>query len=559
MPMPLATDLTPKTIVMPEKTETDLVKEVRTRFAPSPTGFLHIGGLRTALYAYLLAKHYKGKFLLRLEDTDRTRFVPGAITDIMNSLKWAGMEPDEYSVFNEKEEYLGDKGDLGPYMQSKRLDIYKKYAEQLVGEGKAYYCFCTSQRLEKMRAEQTAQKIITHYDKTCRNLSAEEIETNLKNNIPHVIRFKSPDSGETLFDDLIKGTVKFKNRLVDDYILLKSDGYPTYHLASVVDDHLMEITHIIRGEEWLSSAPVHKLLYEAFSWDAPYFAHLPNILGTDKKKLSKRTGDVAVSLYMEKGYLPEAIINFILLLGWNPGTEKEIFNREEMIAEFSLDKVGKSGAIFDLAKLDWMNGHYIRSISLDELTMRCIPYLVKAGMIEEIINDKFQISNQFQNPNFKTHPLSLPLLGGEGGGKFKIKNTGEKVEFDWLKKVVALEQNRIKKLADLPELVKYLFIALPEYDKNLLLWKKMADEDIKNSLALTREKIEKIPEEEFNKEKIQNELKEITEKIGVGETLWPFRVAMTGLKASAGPYEVAEVLGKNKVLERIGAAIGKFI
>lgn len=533
MPMPLATDLTPKTIIMPEKIETHAIKEVRTRFAPSPTGFLHIGGLRTALYAYLVAKHHKGKFLLRLEDTDRTRYVPGAITDIMNALKWTGMEPDEYSVFNEKEEYLGDKGDFGPYMQSKRLDIYKKYADQLVGEGKAYYCFCTPERLEKMRAEQTAQKMITHYDKQCRCLSAEEAGANLKNKIPHVIRFKSPDGGETLFDDLIKGTVTFKNRLVDDYILLKSDGYPTYHLASVIDDHLMEITHIIRGDEWLSSAPVHKLIYEAFGWTIPYFAHLPNILGTDKKKLSKRTGDVAVSLYIEKGYLPEAIINFILLLGWNPGTEKEIFNREEMLAEFSLDKVGKSGSIFDLAKLDWMNGHYIRNISLDALAERCIPYLLKAGLIEKD-----------QKSNLKNI-------------KYKITKTGKEVNFEWLKKVAALEQNRIKKLADLPELVRYLFIDLPEYDKKLLHWKKMTSEDLKNSLNLTLGKIEKIPEGEFNKENIQNELKELTEKIGVGETLWPFRVAMTGLKASAGPYEVAEALSKKKILERINAAIEK--
>ncbi len=540
MPIPLTVDLMPKTIILPQIAPQESFKEARTRMAPSPTGFLHIGNLRTALYGYLAAKHYQGKFLIRIEDTDRARLVKGAINNIFEVLAWTDIKPDEYPVFNEKEEYIGDKGDFGPYVQSRRLSIYKKYAEQLVGEDKAYYCFCSAEHLEKMRAEQTAKKIITHYDKTCRYLSAEEIRQKIQNKTPFVIRFKAPDSGETVFADLIRGTIKFKNRLVDDYVLLKSDNYPTYHLASVVDDHLMAITHIIRGEEWLPSAPLHKLLYEAFGWDAPHFAHLPSILGTDKKKLSKRTGDVAVTQYIEKGYLPEALINFILLLGWNPGTDKEIFNREEMIAEFSLDKVGKSGAIFDPQKLDWMNGNYIRAMEIDELTQRCILYLVKTGMVEKITNDKIQITKQFQNPNYKT--------------KYRIAKTGEEIDFEWLKKVVALEQKRIKKLADLPELVKYLFIASPEYDKNLLRWKKMTDENIKNSLVLTREAIEKIPEAEFKAEKIQEALKKITEKIGVGETLWPFRAAMTGLKASAGPYEVAEALGQKKVLERIDAA-----
>lgn len=558
MPTQATTDLIPKTIIMPQQTRMDSFKEVRTRMAPSPTGFLHIGNLRTALYAYLVAKHYKGKFLIRIEDTDRARLVQGAINNIFEILNWADINPDEYPIFNEKEEYQKDKGNVGPYVQSKRLDIYKKYAEQLINEGKAYYCFCTPERLEKMRAEQAAQKMITHYDKACRCLSAEEVEKNLKNKISHVIRFRSPDEGETLFDDLIRGTVTFKNRLVDDYILLKSDGYPTYHLASVIDDHLMEISHVIRGEEWLPSAPIHKFLYNAFGWNMPHFAHLPSILGTDKKKLSKRTGDVAVSQYIEKGYLPEAIINFILLLGWNPGTDKEIFNREEMIAEFSLDKVGKSGAIFDPQKLDWMNGNYIRSISLDKLTQRCIPYLIKTGMIEEITNDTLR---QAQGDNIKNNKNKNVMVSLSNHShrhqKYKIIKTGEEVSYDWIKKVISLEQERMKKLSDIIESTKYFFVDVPEYDADLLKWRKSTIEQTKLNLIETKNLLKDLDDEKFNKSDLESALKPLTEKLGVGDTLWPLRVALSGTKFSPGPHEIAEALGKDKILKRLEAAIEK--
>jgi nondiscriminating glutamyl-tRNA synthetase len=533
-----------ETITQPKITiDKLLAREVRTRFAPSPTGFLHIGNLRTALYAYLTAKHYKGKFILRIEDTDQARLVKESAADIFNSLKWAGLEIDEYPVYDEKEKYIGDEGKFGPYIQSKRLDIYKKYAEKLVEENKAYYCFCTSERLEKMRAEQTEKKIPTHYDRACRDLSAEEIKKSLKDNVPHVARFRTPFEGETFFDDIIRGVVKFKNSLLDDYVLMKSDGYPTYHLASVVDDYLMEITHAIRGEEWLSSAPIHKLLYEAFGWQPPFFAHLPSILGADKKKLSKRTGDVAVSNYIEAGYLPEALVNFILLLGWNPGTEKEIFTREEMIESFSLSDVGKSGAIFDLKKLDWMNGWYIRNTELNKLTESSIPYLVKAGMIEEIPNDKIQMSKQFQNPNVKT--------------KYKIVKTGEEVSFNWLKKVIALEQERMKKLSDINETTKYFFIDIPEYDAALLKWKKSTVEQTKLNLREIAKALERLDAESPSKNDFEAVLKPLTEKLGVGETLWPLRVALSGAKTSPSPFEIAEVLGKEKVLKRIEAAVGK--
>ncbi|MDP3057751.1 MAG: glutamate--tRNA ligase [bacterium] len=492
--------------------------EIRTRFAPSPTGYLHIGGIRTALYAYLLAKHFGGKFLLRIEDTDQTRFVKGSILDIFNSLKWARIEPDEYPLYDANESYVRDEGKFGPYVQSQRLDIYKKYAQKLIKKGKAYYCFCAPERLEKMRAEQNAKKQPTRYDRMCRNLSAGEVEKKLKSGARYVIRFKTPVTGNTQLNDLIRGAVQFNNSLIDDYILQKSDGFPTYHLASVIDDHFMEISHIIRGEEWLSTAPIHVMLYEAFGWQSPFFAHLPNILGEDKKKLSKRTGDVAVSQYIEKGYLAEAVINFILLLGWNPGTEKEIFTLEEMIENFTLDKVGKSGAIFDLKKLDWMNGSYIRKMDIAKLTELCLPYLINSGC---------------------------------------IKDTEKKANFEWIKKVIALEQERMKKLSDIAETTKYFFVDIPEYDAALLKWKKSTLEKTKENLTEIKKILENLPEEKFNKTDLEITLKPLMEKLGVGDTLWPLRVALSGAKFSPSPFEIAEVLGKEKVLERIKAGVEK--
>ncbi|MBU4338132.1 glutamate--tRNA ligase [Patescibacteria group bacterium] len=515
-------------------------QEVRTRFAPSPTGYLHIGSLRTALYGYLTAKHYSGKFLLRIEDTDMARILPGALENILEMLQWAGLDWDEGPAMTKVQSSkfkVQSLGNYGPYIQSERLDIYKKYAQALIDAEKAYYCFCAPERLEKMRAEQNAKKHPTRYDRLCRELSAKEIEEKIKSGARYVIRFKTPVTGNTEFNDLIRGTVQFNNSLIDDYILQKSDGFPTYHLASVIDDHLMEISHVIRGEEWLSSAPIHLMLYGAFGWQPPLFAHLPNILGADKKKLSKRAGDAAVGQYIEKGYLSEALINFILLLGWNPGTEKEIFTREEMIKEFTLDKVGKSGAIFDLKKLDWMNGNYIRKMELEKLTELCLPYLIKAGMIEEVKSEKLKVKSY--------------------SSKFKVKETGEEISFDWLKKVVALEQERMKKLSDIAETTKYFFVDIPQYDTALLKWKKSTLEKAKENLAETAKILENLPEEKFNKKDLEIAINSLMEKLGVGDTLWPLRVALSGVKFSPSPFEIAEVLGKEKVLKRIEAGIEK--
>ncbi len=347
-----------------------MTSDIRVRFAPSPTGFLHVGGMRTALYNFLFARHHHGVMVLRIEDTDRTRYVPDAVQNLLNSLKWCGIEYDEGPDIG---------GQCGPYVQSERLELYRKHSDQLLAQGDAYHCFCTAERLEEMRALQKARKQPPRYDGTCRRLSKAEVEKRLKTGEKSVIRLKMPETGETTFQDLIRGKVTFRNELIDDQILVKSDGFPTYHLANVVDDHHMRISHVIRGEEWLPSVPKHLQIYRALGWEAPQMAHLPLLLNPDRSKLSKRQGDVAVEDYIAKGYLPEALINFVALLGWNPGTEQEFFTREELIEAFSIERVNKSGAVFDLQKLNWMNGHYIRKLPEDQLIDFLLPFLKQAG------------------------------------------------------------------------------------------------------------------------------------------------------------------------------------
>jgi glutamyl-tRNA synthetase len=513
-----------------------LNSKIRVRFAPSPTGDPHIGNIRSALFNWLFARHFNGEFILRIEDTDKNRAIEGSLEKILENLKWLGLNYDK-----------------NPYIQSERLDIYKKYVEKLLKEEKAYYCFCSSERLEKMRKEQTEKKQAPKYDRKCLSLTKEEIEKNLKEKIPYTVRLKIPE-GETKFKDLIRGEVSFQNKEIDDQILLKSDGFPTYHLANVVDDHLMEISHVIRGEEWISSAPKHIILYKTFGWEPPKFAHLPIILGPDKSKLSKRHGAVSVLEYRGQGYLPDALINFMVLLGWNPKTEQEIFSREELIKQFSLDKVQKSSAVFDIKKLDWINGQYIRKIDLDKLTEMCIPYLEKAGLIETKNSPAQILPARLAFGDSKTNGQSKKC----GGQEFKIEQTGEEIDFDYLKKVIALEQERMKKISEIPELVGFVFTDKLNYKPELLKWKKMDYKAIYDSLTLSQEKIYKISEKTFFKENIEKSLREIIKnnqvKLNTGELLWPLRAALTGLKFSPGPFEVAEVLGKEKCLERIKEA-----
>ncbi|MFA6285093.1 MAG: glutamate--tRNA ligase [Parcubacteria group bacterium] len=482
----------------------------RVRFAPSPTGYLHIGGLRTALYNFLYAKKTKGEYFLRIEDTDQKRFVPGAIEKLIESLKWAGIMHGE-GVFVDEKGNVTEKGEYGPYIQSKRVGIYQKYAHQLVKEGKAYYCFCTPERLDSLRAVQEKAKLAPAYDKLClKTYSSEEVDEKIKNGEKYVIRFDIPETGETQFEDAVRGKMKFVNKNLDDYVLLKSDGYPTYHLAHVVDDHLMETSLVLRAEEWLPSTPKHILLFESFGWDPPQYGHLSTILNKDtKKKLSKRDGDVSVEDFQKKGYLPEAVVNFIALLGWNPKTEQEIFSLDALAEEFDVAKLNKAGAIFDLEKLDWMNGLYIREKNIKELADLCRPYLEK----------------------------------------YK-----DKLSDGYLEKIVSVERERMKKLSDIAENTEFYFDS-PEMDAKILKWKDMSDEDLQNSLARSLEIFSGIEEKNWELNNIKDKLMEAADPKNRGEMLWPLRVSLTGKEKSPSPWEVAWVIGKEESTKRINWAI----
>jgi len=513
---------------MPEKNHS-----IRTRIAPSPTGFMHIGNLRTALYSYLFAKQHEGQFIIRIEDTDVKRYTEGAIETIYKVLDWANLKHDEGPDIG---------GDFGPYVQSQRINLYKKYANELIEKGHAYYCFCSDETLEQMRAEQIAKKQAPKYDRRCLALSPDAVEVRLQQNQPHVIRMKIPENRVIEFNDIVRGKVSYNTNELDDQVLLKSDGYPTYHLAVVVDDHLMQISHVMRTEEWLPSTPKHILLYEYFGWEAPAWAHLPLLLNPDKSKMSKRKGDVAVEEYIKNGYLPEAMINFLAFLGWNPGGEKEIYSMEELLKDFSLQKVHKAGAIFNIEKLNWYNQYYMRQMPLDKLTELCIPYLIENDLIVPKFDHSFEIA---------------AMKGPFTVKDFETCQTKEKISFDYIKRAVALERERSKTLSGIGESVRFFFEE-PEYDKSLLLWKDTSEEEIKNSLEKLQEIISDISEKKFTKENLQEIIMPEAEKLkNRGIMLWPLRAALSGQKASPGPFEIAEALGKNKTLDRISVAIKK--
>jgi glutamyl-tRNA synthetase len=344
--------------------------DIRVRFAPSPTGYLHVGGLRTALYNFLFARGKGGTFVLRIEDTDRTRLVEGAVENLLRTLAWAGLD---------YEEGPGREGDCGPYVQSERLDLYRAHAEQLLAEGKAYRCFCTAAELAAQRAQQEEEKRAPMYDRRCRTIAADEAERRAASGEACTIRMKVPLLGEVAFRDEIRGEVRVGVSVIDDQVLLKSDGFPTYHLANVVDDHFMRISHVIRGEEWLPSTPKHLLLYDFFGWTPPIFAHLPLLLNPDRTKLSKRQGDVAVEDFRANGFLRDALVNFVALLGWNTSDNTELFSLPDLIAAFSLERVGKAGAVFDIEKLRWFNEQYLRALPADALAALCAGHLAEAG------------------------------------------------------------------------------------------------------------------------------------------------------------------------------------
>ncbi|OGY51050.1 MAG: glutamate--tRNA ligase [Candidatus Buchananbacteria bacterium RIFCSPHIGHO2_02_FULL_40_13] len=489
-------------------------QKIRTRFAPSPTGWLHIGGLRTALYEYIFARQNKGTFVLRLEDTDQTREVEGAIESLLKSLKWAGLEPDE-GVFLDNNGKVAEKGNFGPYTQSKRVKIYQKYAQKLLAGSQAYYCFCPPERLEQLKTKQQAAGQPTHYDRACLKLTEDEIQAKLAIGERHVIRFKVPAGQEVKFNDAVKGEIKFSANDLDDQIILKSDGFPTYHLASVVDDYLMKINYVIRGEEWLSSTPKHILLYQAFSWPVPQFAHLPLLLNPDKSKLSKRQGDVAVEAYRDQGYLPKALINFVALLGWNPGTEQEIFSLQELIKVFNLKKVHKAGAIFNREKLDWFNGEYLKKLPLDDFKKMASPYLEK------------NISHISPNLN--------------------------------LDKLFEIEQQRISCLSEIGKELKFIFSDELNYSAQDLVWKKSDQKSTLKNLELLIAELVKYPKGEWSAPKLENHIRSFIAKTGQsnGDILWPMRLALTGELKSPTPFEVAEILGQAKSLKRLEVAIEK--
>lgn len=475
-------------------------KAVRTRFAPSPTGYMHVGNLRTALYAYLLAKKNNGKFILRMEDTDQERYVEGAEEVIYSTLKQAGLAWDEGPDIG---------GPVGPYVQSQRTGMFLGYAQKLIQQGHAYHCFCDKQRLNELREIQQASGLAPKYDGHCRSLTQQEVKDKLDAGMPYVIRQKLPREGITSFDDQVFGVITVENTTLDDQVLIKTDGMPTYNFANVVDDHTMGITHVIRGNEYLSSTPKYNLLYEAFGWDKPVFVHCSPVMKTATEKLSKRNGDASFEDLMAKGYMSEAVINYIALLGWAPKGENEIFTLKELIEAFDIDGISKSPAIFDDKKLKAINGAYIRKLSAQEFQKKALPYIRQTCKSEAVDLDAL------------CHML----------------------------------QTRTELLTDIPEQVDFLD-ALPAYDVSLYCHKKMKT-NLQNSLLALQTllpALQGIPEDQWRLDAIHEKSFAVIAQMGVknGVVLWPLRTALSGKQFTpGGGIDLAEILGKQTTLERM--------
>jgi glutamyl-tRNA synthetase len=481
-------------------------KKTRTRFAPSPTGRMHVGNLRTALYAYLIAKHDEGDFILRIEDTDQERLVEGAVEIIYNTLANTGLIHDEGP---DKE------GAVGPYVQSERHEqgIYLEYAKKLIEEGKAYYCFCDKERLENLRQEAENKKETFRYDKHCMHLSKDEIEENMAKGLSYVIRQNNPMEGKTTFVDEIYGEISVDNAELDDMILIKSDGYPTYNFANVIDDHLMGITHVVRGNEYLSSSPKYNRLYEAFGWEVPVYVHCPLITNEEHQKLSKRSGHASYEDIVEQGFLTEAIVNFVALLGWSPGSNEEIFTLEELIKAFDYSHINKSPAVFDMTKFKWMNSEYIKKMDKDAFYELALPY---------------------------------------------VKNVIKKESLD-LNKIIDLVQPRIEVLNEIGEHIDF-FEGVPEYDKALYTHKRMKTNP-ENSLEYLKLVLPVLESQEaWHLEAIHEAVLGFVAEQGMknGQILWPLRTALSG-KASTpgGAFDIADILGKEESINRVKAAIKK--
>lgn len=485
----------------------------RVRFAPSPTGYLHIGGLRTLLYNYLFAKHNDGDLLLRIEDTDRDRLVPGAVEGLIKAIDWSGITYDE-GVYLDEDENIYQKGDKGSYIQSERLDIYQKYVNQLLESGDAYYCFCTRERLDDLREQQRLEGQVPKYDGLCRGVSREEAQERIANGEEYVIRLKMPKDTQLEFDDMVFGKISFNSDDQDDQVLLKSDGYPTYHMAVVVDDHLMEISHIIRGEEWISSTPKHVLLYQALGWEAPVFAHLPSVLNKERKKLSKREGDVAVEDFRASGYLPEGIVNYIALVGWSPSTTQEILSMEELIEDFDFSRVSRSGGVFDTKKLDWVNHHYMKDLPIDELFELSEPFVEDSGLATREYMEEHR---------------------------------------DWFEFLLETIQDSVDHLGQIPAAIEFAFKGYPEDPAEGAI-EILQGEEVPVLIQAMEEILADI--DELDKETAAGFMKQVQQKTGLkGKNLFmPSRVAMTGVQSGPELGNIIYLLGKDNLKDNLEKA-----
>jgi glutamyl-tRNA synthetase len=503
--------------------------DVRVRYAPSPTGIPHVGNIRTALFNWLFARHHGGTFIVRIEDTDQERRVEGAQEAIFDSLRWLGLDWDEGP----------DTPDAayGPYIQSQRVELYLAAAERLIESDAAYRCYCSSERLDALRESQLKRKVPTGYDRKCRNLSADERADAEASGTKPVIRFKVPLTGKTTFEDVIRGSVTWENRLIDDFVLLKSDGFPTYHLANIVDDHEMRISHVFRADEWLPSTPRHTLLYQAFGWEPPIFAHMPLILGADRSKLSKRHGAVALLDYSDQGYLPEAMLNFLSLLGWSLDDKTTVISREELVHSFTLDRVVASPAVFDLEKLRWMNGVYIREMPVDDFAKAALPYLTR------------------DLPAEVTRPI----------------------DWSFTREVSELIQDRARTLQEVTELVEFFYTRSVEYPP-ALIWAGMGDKQLKKRVDAGEDLVgDPMPEDapvvtawleaaqrhltefrgEWTAESLEETLRALVTEISSStrKLFGALRVAMTGRTAAPSLFETMEALDRDVCLERLGRAL----
>lgn len=479
---------------------------VRVRFAPSPTGYLHVGGARTALFNYLFARRHKGVFILRIEDTDRSRFQEGALEEIYTSLEWLGLDWDEGPEKG---------GGFGPYIQSERTGLYREYADKLLAEGKAYRCFCTPERLAHVRLEREKAKMPTGYDRHCRELPAAERQSMLDAGVPSTVRLKIPGNRKVAFNDLIRGSIEYDADILDDLVLLKSDGFPTYHLANVVDDHCMEISHVLRGDEWIASTPRHILIYEALGWQPPQFAHMPVILSPDGGKLSKRKGAASVLDYKRSGFLPEALFNFLAFLGWSPGEgdQREKMTREELISAFSIDHISPKAAVFDEKKLEWMNGKY-----LEERSPRSL-----IGDVMTLLKEKKEISDERSSDEI------------------------------YVEKVIALLKGRSKRVSEIVDNGTYFFADPLSYEEKGL--KKYWNPGTSNVLAKAMSALADVAD--FNRERIEKAYQDLAQSEGIafGEIIHPTRLAVSGVSFGPGLFELMEVLGKEAALRRMRKAV----